>query len=387
MLKKRVCVVTGARAEYGLLKPLIEKLIAAPSLETGVFATGMHLSPEFGLTVGQIEADGLPVDERIEILLSSDTAIGVSKSMGLALIGFAEAIARRAPDLLVLLGDRFETFCAATAATVARVPVAHLHGGELTAGAMDDAFRHGITKMASLHFTSTEAYRRRVIQLGEAPESVHQVGALGVELAKSTRLLSRGDLETELGIRFGERNVLVTFHPATWETSSPDEQVAGLMAALGAHPDLHIIFTRANADMGGRAINGAIDRFLAAHPGRAWAFQALGLPRYLSVMKCCDAVVGNSSSGILEAPAMGVPTINIGTRQEGRVRAASVHDCPAGREPIAAMLEQMMQGRLSGASGDNPYDGGETSSRIRDLIVESLARGIGRKTFRDLERG
>jgi GDP/UDP-N,N'-diacetylbacillosamine 2-epimerase (hydrolysing) len=382
---KKVCVVTGTRAEYDLLRPIISGLLAESDIETLVFVTGMHLSPEFGMTVDRIESDEIPIMERIEILLSSDQPVGIGKSMGLALIGFSEAFARHKPDMVVLLGDRFEAFCAAAAATVMRVPVAHLHGGESSFGAIDEAFRHSITKMSRFHFASTEEYRRRIIRLGESPERIYNVGAIGVELAKNIDYWSREKLEADLRIKLGKRNAIVTFHPATSEMVDAGEQFGMLLEALEGFPDLFVVFTKSNADASGRAINEMIDDFAKRRVEQCASFASLGQVRYFSLMRLCDVVIGNSSSGIIEAPSLGIPTVNIGSRQSGRIRAPSVIDSPAEtagiRVAIARALEPEFRARC--ATVTNPYEGMRTTSRVIDLLKSALSEPMKPKTFYD----
>ena len=308
---KRICVVTGTRAEYGLLYWLIKEVQADPALELQLIATGMHLSPEFGLTYQEIERE-FRIDKKIEMLLSSDSPIGISKSMGLAQISFAEAYAELQPDLIVLLGDRYEIFAAASAAMIARIPIAHLHGGETTEGAFDEAMRHSITKMSHLHFTATEEYRKRVIQLGEAPGRVFNVGGMGIENIERLPLLNKQELEQAIGFKLAEKNLLVTFHPVTWENATARQQFAELLAALDELQHTHIIFTKANSDTGGRVINQMIDDYVAENNHKAVTFTSLGQLRYLSALQFVDAMVGNSSSGLAEAPSFQIGTINIG---------------------------------------------------------------------------
>ena len=357
MVKKRIAFCTGTRAEYGLLKPLMDRVIANKDLEFELYVTGMHLSPEFGSTVTLIEADCLPVTERVEILLSGDTPSAITKSMGLAMIGFGDVFARRRPDMVVILGDRFEAFCIAAAATVALVPIAHIHGGELTEGAIDDAFRHSITKMSYLHFTSTEEYRQRIIQMGEEEGRVFNVGAIGVENALNLPLLDREELEKELGIKLGENIALVTFHPATLVSESPAEQMKSLLEALDEVSSLFIVFTKANADTNGRIINTMIDEYVTHNPARSVAFTSMGQIRYLSAMKLASVVIGNSSSGIIEAPSFGVPTVNIGDRQKGRVRASSIIDCIVKKEFIVQAINRALSATFDCKHEDtqNPY--------------------------------
>jgi len=384
---KRICVITGTRAEYGLLRPLMNKLYPEEGIQLQVIATGTHLSPEFGMTYTDIEKDGFVIDERIEIVLSSDTPIGISKSMGLAMISFCEAYERLKPDMIVVLGDRYEIFAAVSAASVARIPVAHLHGGETTQGAFDEAFRHSITKMSYLHFTSTEVYRNRVIQLGEAPERVFHVGALGIENIKSIPLLSRAQLEEQLGFHFDRTTVMVTYHPVTLEQSTSESQFTSLLTALDEFKHVRIIFTKANSDTEGRTINAMIDQYANNNPDKAIAFTSMGQTRYLSALQFVDAVIGNSSSGIIEAPSFHVPTINIGDRQKGRLQAESIVNCGADKEEIANSLNQVLSVEFREKIKDivNPYERDHTSDRIIVEIKNALAKGIDlKKTFYDL---
>jgi GDP/UDP-N,N'-diacetylbacillosamine 2-epimerase (hydrolysing) len=382
---KKICVFTGSRAEYGLLKSLMQQIDQDPCLHLQTLVGGMHLSPEFGLTFREIEQDGFAIDEKVELLLSSDSPIGICKSTGLGLIGFGEALERLSPDLLVVLGDRFETWAVCAAALFIRIPIAHLHGGEKTEGAADEAIRHGITKMSHLHFVTTEDYRRRVIQLGEQPERVFNVGAPGVESINKLTLLDRSALEAEIGFNLGPQNALVTFHPVTLETATAESQFGQLLAALADLPELHLIFTRANADTDGRIINQMIDDFVAKRSDSAAVFSSLGQLRYLSAMKQVDVVLGNSSSGIIEAPSFGVPTVNIGARQHGRVRAASVIDCMPEKLAIREALDKALSKTFKNmaATVDNPYDGSDTSLRIKECIKEVNLQDT-RKAFFDL---
>jgi len=377
---KKICVVTGTRAEYGLLEPLMEAIEADAALKLQLIVTGMHLSPEFGYTVDEI-AKRFAIDERIEMLLSSDTPVGTTKSIGMAMIGFADAYARLRPDILLVLGDRFETF-AAVAATVGHgIAVAHLHGGETTEGAIDEQFRHAITKMSHLHFTSTEIYRRRVVAMGEAPDRVFKVGAIGVEWIRKMNFLGKKALESSLGFSLEGKVVLVTHHPVTMHPGRAIEELAAIMMVLEKRKDLRPIFTYANADSEGRALNAMIDDFVTAHPHRSAAFASLGHLRYLSLMRCCFAVIGNSSSGIIEAPSIGVPTLNIGDRQSGRMRAESVLDCRGEISKIEAALDRLASEtfREKLAQIQNPYEGTNTVGRIVEILasvdtVELLAK-------------
>jgi GDP/UDP-N,N'-diacetylbacillosamine 2-epimerase (hydrolysing) len=387
-MKKNVCVFTGSRAEYGLLKPLLRAINREKKFCLQLLVSGTHLSPEFGMTVREIENDGFGVDERVEILLSSDTAVGVGKSMGVGLIGFSDAVMRLDPDIVVVLGDRYETFAFATAAYVQRRIILHLHGGEVTAGALDEAFRHAITKMSFLHFAATEEYRRRIIQLGEDPGRVFNVGALGVDNAHTSALLSKETLERELGFRFKRRNLLVTMHPATLEAAPAAERFGALLHVLGRQNETQLIFTKANADEEGRIINGMIDEFVLKNGDRAIAFGSLGQTRYLSLMSNVDAVVGNSSSGIIEAPSFKIGTIDIGDRQKGRVKAASVISCGQRREEIAEAFRTLYSEEFLKILGsvENPYGDGRTSDRIVGILksFDFGKKGMLKKGFYDL---
>lgn len=363
---KKVCVVTGTRAEYGLLRPLIQKINNDNDIELQLVVTGMHLSPEFGLTYREIEQDGFEITERNEMLLSSDTPNGITKSVGLGMIGFADIFTRIVPDMVVILGDRYEALTAATAAMIHRIPIAHIHGGELTLGAIDDSIRHSITKMSTLHFTSTEEYRRRVIQLGEKPERVFYVGALGVENIKTQKLMNREELSQSIGFSLDMPYVLVTFHPVTLENDTAYKQFDNLLAALDRFPEYRIIFTKANADTDGRVINQKIDIYVKNNKGRAVAHTSLGMIRYLSTLQYCEMIIGNSSSGIVEAPSFKIPTVNIGDRQLGRIRAKSVIDCMNDIDSISTAIRKAKELKAKKELDDikNPYERSGTSENI-----------------------
>lgn len=384
-MSRKICVVTGTRAEFGLLRWLMQEVQQTPELELQVLATGMHLSPEFGLTYREIEQAGFAIDARVEMLLSADTATAVTKSMGLGMIGYADAYARLCPDLIVVLGDRFEIFAATAAALIAGIPVAHLHGGETTEGAFDEAMRHSITKMSHLHFVAAEDYRRRVIQLGEQPERVFLVGGLGIDAIQRIALLDRESLEASLDFKLGRRNLLITFHPVTLEGQSSGQQMAELLAALGELDDTHLIFTMPNADTGGRELATMVDTFVATHPN-ARVYSSLGQLRYLSCMKFVDAVVGNSSSGLAEAPSMGIATVNIGDRQKGRLSAESVINCPPERQAIHAALQHLHapEFRQTLASVVSPYGSAGASERIVQILKDYPLDGILKKSFYNL---
>lgn len=384
-MNRKICVITGTRAEYGLLRWIMQGIKDDPELSLQIIATGMHLSPEFGLTYRAIEQDGFVIDRKVEMMLSSDTPVGIAKSMGLGLIGFADALNDLRPDLLVVLGDRFEIFSAVSAALVARIPVAHLHGGETTEGAFDEAFRHSITKMSHLHFVAAEAYRQRVIQLGEQPERVFLVGGLGIDNIKRLRLLDRNSLEEALDFQFGAKNLLVTFHPVTLETATAGCQMAELLAALADLPDTRLIFTLPNADTDGRVLIEMVEQFVAEH-SNARAYASLGQLRYLSCIAQVDGVVGNSSSGLLEAPSFKKGSIDIGDRQKGRLRAGSVIGCEPVRESIAAALAQLYSAEFQESLHDvvNPYGEGGASEEVVEKLKRYDLSGIVKKTFNDV---
>ncbi|HHH1036041.1 TPA: UDP-N-acetylglucosamine 2-epimerase, partial [Yersinia enterocolitica] len=333
-MPKTVAVFSGTRADYGLLYWLMFDINKDPDLILKLLVSGTHLSPEFGLTYKKIEDDGFKIDEKIEILLSSDSAVGTAKSMGLGIISFADALNRIAPDLLVVLGDRFEALAVAQTAMILRIPIVHIHGGELTAGAYDDSIRHAITKLSYLHFTATEEYRRRVIQLGEEPDRVKNVGAVGLDHLRRTPLLDLDELSTSLGFDIEVDYFLVTYHPVTLSGEPSETSFKNLLTALDSFPDYQIILTYPNADDGGRCIIPMIEAYAACQPQRVLAIPSLGQARYLSAVKHASAVIGNSSSGIIEVPSLNVPTVNIGQRQDGRLAAKSVINCTANVESI-----------------------------------------------------
>jgi UDP-N-acetylglucosamine 2-epimerase (non-hydrolysing)/GDP/UDP-N,N'-diacetylbacillosamine 2-epimerase (hydrolysing) len=382
MTKRTVCVVTGSRAEYGLLRGVMREIADDPRLELQVIATGMHLAPEFGNTFREIEADGFRIDTKVEMLLSSDTPLGVTKSVGLGIMGMGGALNRLKPDLVLLLGDRFEIMAAAIAATIAGIPIAHIHGGEVTEGVMDDAFRHAITKMSHLHFTSAEGHSTRVIQMGEDPERVFNVGAPGVDEAKGTQLLDRARMEEELEISLRAPVLLVTYHPVLIGGGDPAGGLAEVLSAIG-EVDGTFVFTRPNADPGGRVLNGMIDSFVASHPGRATAVTSLGQRRYVSMLALADIVIGNSSSGLIEAPAMGTPTINVGSRQSGRLRGDSVIDASENKASVRDAIEKALSPdfRAKAAQSTSPYGSGGAAKRIKDAIASADLSRILTKRF------
>jgi GDP/UDP-N,N'-diacetylbacillosamine 2-epimerase (hydrolysing) len=352
-------------------------------------ATGMHLSPEFGLTYKNIESDGFQIDEKIEILLSSDTSVGVSKSMGLALISFSESYQRLNPDLIIILGDRYETFSATTAASVANIPIAHLHGGELTEGAFDDSFRHSMTKMSYLHFTSTEEYRKRVIQLGENPERVFNVGALGVENILNLDLLSKNEIENELDINLSDKYLLIVFHPVTLEKKTAENDFRELLRAIDKYDEnISKVFVKCNSDTDGRIINQMIDNYVN-EKNNSYAFSSLSIENYLSLLKNSFALIGNSSSGVIEAPSLNTPSINIGDRQKGRIKAETVFDCKNNETDILSTLKEIDHLFLNDKfkNINNPYEKENTSDEIIKVIERFLLdnRIDLKKKFYDIE--
>lgn len=382
----KICVITGTRAEYGLLYWTMKAIQEHPNLELSVCVTGMHLSPEFGLTYKQIESDGFQIEGRVEMLLSSDTSVGITKSMGLGLIGFAEFFEKSKPNWILVLGDRFEIFSAVTAAMIARIPVAHCHGGEATEGLIDEAIRHSISKMSHLHFTSTIEYRNRVIQLGEQPQSVFNVGALGIENINRLKLLDKEEFELSIDFRLSRLNFLVTFHPVTLENSSAEQQFKELLEALSSFKEAKIIFTKPNADNDGRVIIQLIDNYVSKNSDNAISFDSLGQLRYLSAIKHCQVVVGNSSSGLIEVPSFNKPTVNIGDRQKGRIVAKSVISCKPEMHNIIesirfALSDEFQQQILN---TDNPYGKGNSSIKIVEVIQNARIQNILKKEFFNL---
>ena len=382
---KKVCILTATRAEYGLLKPIIEKMIHIEDIDVEIVVTGAHLSPEYGETYKEIKADGFHIGRKIDILLSGTSAASVSKSMGLAMIGFGDYFETSRPDMLLVLGDRYETFAVCAAATNARIPIVHLYGGETTEGAVDEAYRHSITKMSHLHFTSTEQYRNRVIQLGENPENVYNVGSIGVENALKMTLFSKKEIYEQLNLDDKSEYAVVTFHPVTLENATAELQVKELLKALERRPERVYIITKANADAGGALINNVLDEYAAAH-SEVKVFSSLGMKRYLSALKYSTMVIGNSSSGIVEAPTFHIPTINIGDRQKGRMQAESVINCEPLCSDISAAIETAEYFDCSQIT--NPYGKGNTSDMICKIVIQKIqADSINiKKRFYDLEK-
>lgn len=384
---KKICVITGSRAEYGLLRWVMEGIRNSPELELQIIVTGMHLSPEFGLTYREIEKDIFLIDRKVEMLLSSDTPVGITKSMGVGMIGFADAYNELKPDLLLVLGDRYEIFVASSAAMVARIPIAHVHGGEATEGVIDEAIRHSITKMSHLHFVAAEDFKRRVIQLGENPDRVFQVGGLGADNIHKLKLFKKAEIEETLNFKFGKKNLLITFHPVTLEENSSAQQMKELLAALDMLEDINLIFTMSNSDTDGRILFEMIEEFIVRHPN-AKAVTSLGQLLYFSCVKHVDGVIGNSSSGLSEVPSFKKCTINIGDRQKGRLKAESVIDCEPAETSISNAIRKLyspeFQARLTKVK--NPYDSGRTSKAILGVLKEISLEGILKKEFYDIKQ-
>ena len=369
---KKIVVLTATRAEYGLLAPIIKKMISEKKLDVRVVATGAHLSPEFGMTVNQIEADGICVDKKIEILLSSDTGVSVSKSMGLAMISFSEYFDELKPDTLMVLGDRYETLAVCSVALNLHIPIIHLHGGEATEGAIDEAVRNAITKLSYLHFTSTEEYRRRVIQMGENPDRVFNVGAVGVENVLNSSLYDKKQLEQELGCSL-QKYAVLTFHPVTLEVDMALTEAEELMKAITDFSDIIFICTKANADVEGRIINNCIQKYSEQY-SNIKLYDSLGVRKYLSALKYSKFVIGNSSSGIIEAPSFKIPTINIGDRQKGRIQAKSVINCAPEKGQIKSAINKALNHEYRNKifNVKNPYGDGNTSQKIVDITTDYL---------------
>jgi len=370
MAQRKICIVTGTRAEYGLLYWLMKEIAADDDLELQVIATGMHLSPEFGLTYQQIEADGFSIDAKVEMLLSSDTPVGIAKSIGLGVIGFADALERLKPDILLLLGDRFEILAAAQAAMVARIPIAHIHGGETTEGAFDEQIRHAITKFAQWHFVAAEPYGQRVIQLGESPDRVFNLGSPGLDCFQYMDWLDRPTLERSLGMELRSPLFLVTYHPVTLDQQSPSIAMHELLKALDGFPEATVILTYPNADTGGRVLIEQIDQWVKHNQYRSKAFVSLGQQRYLSLMGEADVIIGNSSSGLTEAPALKKATVNVGDRQKGRLKAQSVIDTPERSQDIMAGIHQALSDEFQSMlpSVKSLYRTGNVSQQIKEKL-------------------
>ena len=382
---RKICVVTSTRAEYGLLYWLLKEIEADSELKLQLIVTGMHLSPEFGLTYKEIEKE-FKIDKKIEILSSSHTSLDICAEMAIVYEKFAPALAELKPDILVLLGDRYEIFGVAGVASIMQIPIAHIHGGETTQGAFDEAFRHSITKMSHIHFAATNEYANRIIQLGEDPSRVFNVGGPGIENIKKLNLLNKDEFEKSIKFKLAKKNILITFHPVTLENSSAREQFNELLNALDELEETNFIFTKANSDTDGDVINKMIDEYVSENPQKAVAFASLGQLRYLSAIKFVDIVLGNSSSGLLEVPSFKKATINIGDRQKGRARASSVIDVRPVKEEILAAIKRAYSKEFEQTLKDtiNPYDGGNPSKKMVKILKEIKLDGILKKKFYDI---
>ena len=386
MKKRKICVVTGTRAEYGLLRWLMDGINKSKKLELQIIATGMHLSPEFGLTYQEIENDGFKIDKKIEMLLSADTPSSISKSTGLGLIGFADAFYELNPDIVIVLGDRFEILSASIAALFAKIPIAHIHGGETTAGAFDEAIRHSITKMAWWHFVAASEYEKRVIQLGENPGRVFNVGGLGVDAIKKTNLLSKDELMIKTGIKFDKKNLLITYHPVTLENKTSQQDFKSLLDVLSEIKDIYLIFTMPNADSDGRIIKQMIENFINKHPKNSISFTSMGSLNYLSTLQYIDGVIGNSSSGLAEAPTFKIGTINIGDRQKGRLKSESVIECDPTKKSIKLAIDKLYDHKFQKDlhSVQNPYGDGDAIEKIMSILSNKPIPEDMKKDFYDL---
>ena len=384
--RRKICVVTGSRAEYGLLRWLMKEIVADSALQLQLVVTGSHLSPRFGLTVREIEADGFTVDQRVDLQLDGDSSTDIARAMGKAITGMGETFEQIQPDILVVLGDRYEILAAAQAALIARIPIAHIHGGESTEGALDDAMRHAITKLAVLHFASAEPYARRIIQMGEEPTRVHNVGALGVDAALRVTPLEQSAIEAFLALPLGAPTLLVTYHPTTLGLNAPIDEVRELVAAIETVPTATVVITGVNADSGYRDIDRELRHLATLRPKTIRYTESLGQRRYLSLMRLSSVVLGNSSSAMFEAPALGIPAVNVGDRQKGRLRAASIIDCPPERGAIRAALTTALSAvfRKSFESMPLPYGDGKTAGRIKAILKSVDLSELARKRFHDL---
>jgi GDP/UDP-N,N'-diacetylbacillosamine 2-epimerase (hydrolysing) len=383
---KKICVITGTRAEYGLLSPLMKAIQKEDAFELQVLVTGMHLSPEFGLTYQQIENDGFEISEKVEMLLSSDTSVGIVKSTGLGMLGYADALNRLKPDWLVVLGDRYEAFAVVTAAFLMKIPIIHISGGDVTEGATDDALRHSITKMSYLHFATTEEYRKRVIQLGEAPERVFNVGGIGIDNIVKMELLTREALSESVGFDLSKPYFLVTFHPVTLENQSSESQFQALLDSFDEFPDYNLIITLPNSDADGRIIIKMIQEYARKNAERVSVHTSLGQLRYLSAIKYATAVIGNSSSGVVEVASFKVPTVNIGDRQKGRARANSVIDCETTQDEISKAINQAISPEFQAfcQKVENIYGQGNTTEQIIEILKKFQENVNLKKSFYDL---
>ena len=384
-MTRKICVVTGSRADYGLLRSVMQGIKNDPNLIIQVIATGMHLSPTFGLTYKEIESDGFYIDEKVEVITEIDTPEEISQSIAKGITGCAKAFNRLEPDLILLLGDRYEIFSAAIAAHVALIPIAHIHGGELTGGALDEAFRHSISKMSSLHFVAAEEYKKRLIQLGENPKKIYLAGGLGVDSIKKHKLLNKHELENKLNIKFLDKSLLITFHPVTLDSVSSEFQFKELLKALSNFKDTTLIFTMPNADTGGRKLINMVEEFVIENKN-AKAFTSLGQLLYFSCILNMDGVVGNSSSGVMEVPSFKKATVNIGDRQLGRLQAESIINCKPLKKDILNAIEKLYSSSFQTLLDrvTNPYSGTGVNEKIIEVLGAISLDGIIKKDFYDL---
>ena len=386
MNKRKICIVTGSRAEYGLLYWLIKEVKADKDLELQRIVTGMHLSSEFDLTYKEIKKE-FKIDKKIDISLSSDTSLGIIRSMSVAQTSFSKAYNELKPDIIVVLGDRYEIFSAVSSAMISKIPIAHLHGGEATEGLIDEAIRHCITKMSHLHFTAAEKYSKRVMQLGEKPNRVFNVGGAGIENIKRLKLLSKVELEKLINFKLNIKNILVTFHPVTLENKTSKKQFQELLDSIDELENTNIIFTKANSDADGKIINQMIDQYVKKNLDRSMGAASLGQLNYLSVLKYVDFMIGNSSSGLLEAPSFKIGTINIGDRQNGRIKAESVVDCLPNKKSIKKAIKMIYSNKFQNLLKNvkNPYDNGCASKKIVKVLKTVKLDNILKKTFFDIK--
>ncbi len=386
MIRKKVCVVTGTRAEYGLLCRLMKMVKEDPTLELQTIATNMHLSSKYGNTYREIEADGFNIDKKIDILKFDNSSLGIAQTTGLGVIEFSKALNELAPDLILILGDRYEIFAVCAAALFLKIPIAHLHGGELTEGAIDDSIRHSITKMSHLHFTSTEEYRQRVIQLGESPDRVFNVGAIGIDNIKHLDLLTKDDFEKSIDLKIGNPTFLVTYHPATLDKINSEEAIKILLLALDKFSDAKILFTKPNSDSDSDVISQMIDKYALERNDRCKVFISLGYLRYLSALKYVNVVIGNSSSGIIEVPSFGIPSVNIGNRQKGRIAADSVINCNVNVKEISESICKALffHNEETFKNGKNPYEKDDTAAAVFEIIRDFNLSEINSKKFYDI---
>ena len=381
-MKRKICIITGSRAEYGLLSWLIREVNIDKNLELQLIVTGMHLSAEFGLTYKEIEKD-FKIDMKIDMHLSSDTAEGISSSMGIAQKSFSEAYSKLKPDIIVVLGDRYEIFSAVTAAMISRIPIAHIHGGEATEGSIDEAIRHSITKMSHLHFTATEEYSKRVIQLGENPDKVFTVGGMGVENIKRLTLFTKEELEKLIDFKLNIKNILVTFHPVTLEKNTSKKQFSEILDAIDDLKNTNIIFTKTNSDTGGKIINSMIDEYTSKNQNKSISITSMGQLNFLSALKYMDFIIGNSSSGLLEAPSLKIGTINIGDRQKGRIKAKSIIDCSPNKKSIKYAIKKAYSNEFQNHLKNikNPYGDGCSSQKIIKILNSISIDDLLKKSF------